>query len=84
MSKEQIALFDDSLERCTANPGFLDRFYDTFMASSKEVAEAFKHTSFHNQKILVKTSFMLGSLKEQCPTSEHEYRSATTRSHSRS
>jgi hemoglobin-like flavoprotein len=56
MTEQDIALFNDSLERCTATPGFLERFYDTLMAASAEVAEKFKHTNFRKQILLLKAS----------------------------
>ena len=56
MNEGDIALFNDSLERCTARHDFLDRFYQTFVASSKEVAEKFKHTDFERQKMVLKAS----------------------------
>ena len=33
-----LDLFERSLARCEARPGFLDLFYEKFMASSPEVA----------------------------------------------
>lgn len=59
MNEEELELFNDSLERCTVNPDFLDHFYRTFIGSSTEVAEKFKHTDFKRQKILLKTSFYM-------------------------
>jgi hemoglobin-like flavoprotein len=59
ITDHDILLFNDSLERCTAKPGFLECFYDTFMASSKEVAEKFQHTNFQRQTILLKASLYL-------------------------
>ena len=34
-----LDLFERSLARCEARPGFLDLFYEKFMASSPEVAQ---------------------------------------------
>jgi hemoglobin-like flavoprotein len=59
MTEDEIALFNDSLERCTARHDFLDRFYETFLASSKEVAEKFRNTDFKTQKILLKSSLYI-------------------------
>lgn len=59
MNEEELELFNDSLERCSANPDFLDHFYRTFIGSSPEVAEKFKHTDFKRQKILLKTSLYM-------------------------
>lgn len=46
MIAEEAALYNDSLERCTAQPRFLHRFYDIFCRSSPEVAEKFVNTDF--------------------------------------
>ncbi len=50
MIEHDIALLNDSFERCTARSRFLDRFYDLFLASSKEVAEKFSRTDFRKQR----------------------------------
>lgn len=52
-------LFNDSFERCMQNaraPGFLDRFYEIFIASSLEVAQKFLKTNFQNQVQALKAS----------------------------
>lgn len=59
ITPEDAELFNDSLERCTANSEFLDRFYDLFLASSTEVAEKFRHTNFVKQKTMLKTSLYM-------------------------
>ena len=55
----EIALYNDSLERCSAHRDFLDRFYEIFTASSAEVAEKFERTSFPRQTILLKASLYI-------------------------
>lgn len=59
MTERDIELFNDSLERCTSRPEFLDRFYEMFLNSSPEVAEKFKNTNFHKQKRALKASLLL-------------------------
>lgn len=52
-------LFNDSFERCMQNtraPGFLDRFYEIFIASSLEVAQKFLKTDFPQQVRALKAS----------------------------
>ena len=39
-----------SFERCRRSEGFLDRFYELFLASSPAVAEKFRDTDFARQK----------------------------------
>jgi hypothetical protein len=43
MIEHDIALLNDSFERCTARSRFLDRFYDLFLASSRESDPLFTH-----------------------------------------
>lgn len=83
MNEEEIALFNDSLERCTARHDFLDRFYQTFVASSKEVAEKFKHTDFRRQKILLKTSLYMMMLAAMDKPEAQEHLQRIARIHSR-
>jgi hemoglobin-like flavoprotein len=59
LSSQDIELFNDSLERCTANPQFLARFYEIFLSSSPEVAEKFKNTNFNRQRRVLKSSLYL-------------------------
>ena len=58
-SDRAAELFNDSLERCTARDEFLDRFYDLFLASSREVAEKFRQTDFPKQKRMLKASLYM-------------------------
>lgn len=59
MTEEEIELFNDSLERCTAKPDFLHHFYRMFISSSAEVAQKFEHTDFRRQKIVLRTSLYM-------------------------
>ncbi len=65
MIQEDIAIFNDSFLRCQSKKGFLDRFYELFMASSKEVKEKFKTTDFDKQKLALKSSFYMMVLTVQ-------------------
>lgn len=58
-SDRAAELFNDSLERCTASDEFLDRFYELFLTSSREVAEKFRHTDFPKQKRMLKASLYM-------------------------
>ena len=44
-----VEVFLASLKRCLAAPGFLDSFYERFIASSEEVREKFKDTDVRRQ-----------------------------------
>jgi hemoglobin-like flavoprotein len=61
-------LFNDSLERCTSDCRFLDRFYELFIASSAEAAAKFANTDFQVQKAALKVSlYMIMSSLEGKP-----------------
>lgn len=57
--EELLIAFEGSLQRCTSVPDFLDRFYETFLASAPEVREKFAHTDFVHQKRALRASFHL-------------------------
>jgi len=59
MDAATLHLFETSLARCTANPEFLDRFYQTFLGSSPKVREKFANTDFEKQKRMLYASFNL-------------------------
>ncbi len=76
-------LFNDSLERCTANSEFMDRFYDLFLASSREVAEKFRHTDFPRQKRMLKASLYMMILTGDGKTNTQENLQHIAKRHSR-
>ena len=55
-NEHDAELFNDSLERCTSDRRFLERFYELFIASSPEAAAKFAHTDFRVQKAALKVS----------------------------
>lgn len=59
MDEARLQVFAASLARCTAEPLFLDRFYEIFLASSPRVREKFAHTDFVKQKATLKASLGL-------------------------
>ena len=67
VDQKTIQVFDCSLRRCNANPGFLDLFYETFLASSPKVKEKFANTDFERQKRLLHASFYLILLASEDP-----------------
>lgn len=56
MTRADVGLVNDSLERCSASDRFLMRFYELFLASAPEVAEKFKLTEMRKQSRLLKAS----------------------------
>jgi hemoglobin-like flavoprotein len=67
VDQETLQVFDRSLRRCEANPGFLDLFYETFLASSPKVREKFANTNFDRQKRWLHASFYLILLASEDP-----------------
>ncbi len=53
---QDVRIAKESLQRCLAQPDFLDIFYDRFLASSDEIKAKFTNTNFPNQKIMLKAS----------------------------
>src|SRR5690348_5715671 len=67
-----LGVFEASLARCLAAPRFLDRFYETFLASSPKVREKFAATDFERQKQALAASFrtLLELAREGSPPDE--------------
>jgi hemoglobin-like flavoprotein len=59
MNEEERELFNDSLERCTQRIDFIDRFYQSFLASSDEVRKKFENTDFRRQRKMLRSSLYL-------------------------
>jgi hemoglobin-like flavoprotein len=54
-----LKTFDESLARCNSKPGFLDYFYQVFLASSPIVRKKFANTDFVRQKRALRASLHL-------------------------
>ena len=63
MTDAELALFHDSLTRCTSQPLFLERFYALFVSSSDEVRHKFRQTDFQKQRRLLQASFYMMMLQ---------------------
>lgn len=83
MNEQEIELFNDSLERCTRASGFLDRFYELFLASSEEVPQKFKHTDFRKQKRVLKISLYMMMLVTEGKVEGDAHLERIARLHSR-
>jgi hemoglobin-like flavoprotein len=59
MDEATLDTFEKSFQRCVADPGFLDLFYRTFLASSPKVRAKFTTTDFEKQKRALYGSFQL-------------------------
>ena len=62
LAEDEIQLFNDSLDRCIADPAFMDVFYDAFIGGSPEVAAMFASTPMRRQKRLLKASLFTAML----------------------
>lgn len=62
LPEDDIRLFNDSLDRCVADPRFMDLFYDNFIGGSPEVAAKFAGTDMEKQKRLLKASLYTAML----------------------
>jgi hemoglobin-like flavoprotein len=56
LDEHTLKTFDASLARCNANPAFIERFYDIFLASSPKVVAKFANTDFVRQKVALRAS----------------------------
>ena len=83
MQGDPISPFGQSLDRCLAHPGFLDRFYQHFMASSPAIAERFRDTDFEKQKGAVVQSLYLMVLAMEGGAAAIEYLDQVARRHGR-
>lgn len=59
VDQSTLQTMDESLRRCNAHPGFLDLFYENFLASSPKVKEKFANTDFAKQKRALQASLNL-------------------------
>jgi hemoglobin-like flavoprotein len=62
LAEAEIQLFNDSLDRCVADPRFLDLFYDRFVGGSEAVAAKFADTDMRRQKRALKASLYTAML----------------------
>jgi len=83
LSDRELMLFNDSLERCGARPGFLARFYEIFVASSPEIAEKFRGTDMRHQATLLRVSLYCVMLGAWGKPEGHAHLERIARIHSR-
>jgi hemoglobin-like flavoprotein len=81
--ERDLELFNDSLERCTRGPRFLERFYELFMASSPEVAAKFVDTDFRRQRRVLKISLYMMMLAAEGKLEADLHLERIARRHSR-
>ena len=74
MGEPNSELFNQSLDRCLAEPGFMDRFYEIFLASSDEIIVKFADTDFQKQKRMLRLSlFLIVSIGRSMPEAESHF-----------
>ena len=59
MEERLLGIVDSSLQRCTREPRFFDRFYERFLAASPKVRERFAQTNFVRQKRALRGSLWM-------------------------
>lgn len=67
MDREHQLIFNDSFQVCYANPAFIDRFYQHFIASSDEVRAKFANTDMKVQMRMMKKSLAYMMLVNRNP-----------------
>jgi hemoglobin-like flavoprotein len=83
LDERTLKTFDASLARCSANPAFIERFYDIFLASSPKVAEKFANTDFVRQKAALRASLDTMLLAARSEKAGHgQYLNALAERHS--
>ncbi len=80
---QQLERFHASLDRATADPAFLDRFYDSFMAISPEIASIFEHSDMARLKRKLKSSLHIMTLAVDEAPGADEYLRFLGRTHRR-
>lgn len=60
-----LTTFRESLERCQANPHFLNRFYNNFVIANPVVREKFANTDMEKQKMMLHASLYMIALATQ-------------------
>ncbi len=50
MHNINLEIFNESLARCTKDPGFMDVFYEKFISESQQIKKHFKNTDMERQK----------------------------------
>jgi len=85
MDPKTVHIARDSLSRSLQAEGFLDRFYELFMASSPDIRDKFKNTDFAKQKkVLSDSLFLMLSAAGTTEGFAHDQLASLTRKHSRS
>ncbi|MGF1526535.1 MAG: globin [Candidatus Competibacterales bacterium] len=65
VSPEQLKAVRASLQRCLAQPQFIGRFYENFMASSQEIRDKFQGVDLKRQQVMLKASLHIVLLLSQ-------------------
>jgi len=81
--KDVTRQFNESLDRCLADPAFLDRFYHLLTSSSEEIAEKFRQTDFDRQKGALKTALFVLLFAHEWNLAGDAYLQGVARRHSR-
>lgn len=83
IDENTLKIFNDSLERCQANPKFLTLFYQKFVISNSEIREKFAKTNLEHQKMMLHASIYMIMLATQGNDAASEYLSRISKRHSK-
>lgn len=72
MDDRTLGIVDSSLQRCTREPRFFDRFYERFLDASPKVRERFAQTDFVRQKRALRGSLWMMLLAAEDETNGPE------------
>ena len=61
----KLTTFRESLERCQANPHFLNQFYNNFVIANPVVRDKFANTNMEDQKMMLHASLYMIALATQ-------------------
>ncbi len=80
---QTLQTFRDSMNRCQANPQFLNRFYNKFVIANPAVREKFANTNMEDQKMMLHASLYMIALATQGNRSASMYLDNVAKRHAK-
>ena len=84
INAKTLNAFNQSFERCQADPHFLSLFYRKFVISNSEVREKFSNTDMEHQKLMLHASLKMIMLATQGDDAASTYLDRVAKRHSKS
>lgn len=79
----ELLVFNASMDRCMADPTFLDRFYARFLLTSDVIGDKFANTAMDKQARVLRTSLYLMARAAQDKDDGKTHLASIAKSHSR-